>query len=126
VDVPAALRSAGAVVEVHDEHYPQDQEDVDWLPKVGARGWLVLTKDKAIRRNELEINALMTAGVGAFILSAGGLSGPSMGAVFVKALTKMLRIAATRTRPFVAAVTAAGDVNILRGGERRGGIKRDR
>ena len=124
-DVPEALAKAGAKLERHDDHYPQDQEDVDWLPKVGARGWIVLTKDKAIRRNELEIAALMGAGVGAFILSAGQLTGPQMGAALVKALPKMRRLVATRVRPFVATVTASGEVSVLRGGERRGGVKRD-
>lgn len=66
-DVPEALRAAGARVEVHDDHFDQDAEDAIWLPEVGGRGWLVLTKDIRIRRHPLELSALMNAGVGAFI-----------------------------------------------------------
>jgi PIN like domain len=44
-----ALRVAGAQIEVHDDHFPQDAPDELWLPEVGRRGWAVLTKDDRIR-----------------------------------------------------------------------------
>jgi hypothetical protein len=125
VDVPQALRQVGAVVELHDDHFKQDQDDADWLSIVGARGWIVLTKDKAIRRREIEIQALLNAGVGAFILTAGGMTGPTMAAAFVAALRTMARHSQTMARPFVATVSTSGSVTILRGGQRRGGIKRE-
>ncbi len=59
-DVPEALRAAGALVEVHDDHFAQDAEDAVWLPAVGAQGWIVLTKDIRIRRHPLELSALMS------------------------------------------------------------------
>jgi hypothetical protein len=37
--VAEALRAAGAVVEVHLDHFPGDTPDMDWLPEVGRRGW---------------------------------------------------------------------------------------
>lgn len=49
-DVPEALRSAGVLVEVHDDHFAPDTPDIVWLAEVGARGWIVLTKDSRIRR----------------------------------------------------------------------------
>ena len=36
------LRAQGHTVELHDSHFAKD---VDWLPTVGQRGWVVLTKD---------------------------------------------------------------------------------
>jgi uncharacterized protein with PIN domain len=45
------LRAAGWKVEIHDDHFEQDAEDTLWLADVGRLGWVVLTKDKAIRRN---------------------------------------------------------------------------
>ena len=44
--------------------------DVDWLPEVGARGWILITKDKNIRKRETELRALKQAGVRAFVLTA--------------------------------------------------------
>ena len=35
--VAQALRAAGARVEVHDDHFPQDATDVEWLTCAGTR-----------------------------------------------------------------------------------------
>lgn len=111
-------------VEVHDEHFDEKCDDVDWLPQVGAKGWIVLTKDKHIRRRPLERHALEAAKVGAFVLTAGIVTGPEMAEAFVKALPRMRAIVASHARPFIAAVHKGGTVAVIVG-ERRGGIKRD-
>jgi hypothetical protein len=58
--IPNALRDAGALVELHDDHFSQDAKDQVWLAEVGKRGWVVLTKDKRLRYRALETNALMS------------------------------------------------------------------
>jgi hypothetical protein len=125
VDVPAGLRAAGAKVEVHDDHFPHTEADVDWLPVVGKHGWVVLTKDRHIRTRNLELQALMDAGVAAFVLTAGDLTGAEMAEALVKALPRMRRMVAKHLRPFIATVSRSGDVTLKLGGERRGGVKRD-
>lgn len=125
VDVPRALRAAGAKVEVHDDHFGQDTEDAEWLGDVGARGWIVLTKDARIQRHPLEMKALMAAGVGAYILTTVGVTGTEMAEILVKALPKMIRQVETRQRPFVATVSRSGEITIKVGGARRGGVRRD-
>jgi uncharacterized protein with PIN domain len=45
-----ALREAGWNVELHDDHFKDDTPDEKWLEEVGKKGWVVLTKDKAIRK----------------------------------------------------------------------------
>jgi len=52
-----ALREAGVEVHLHGEHFPQDAKDHEWLPEVGKRGWVLLTKDSKIRYHRLD-NAL--------------------------------------------------------------------
>lgn len=81
VHVSQALRALGARVEIHDDHFPLDARDADWLPEVGRRGWVVLMKDKRIRRNRLERDALLASGVRAFVLTSGNLTGPEMAEV---------------------------------------------
>jgi hypothetical protein len=56
---------------------------------------------------------------------AGGLGGDAIADAFVRALPMMARIWHTRTRPFLAAVTAQGKVTLIEGGRRIGGVKRD-
>jgi hypothetical protein len=47
--VGIALQQAGLRVEFHADHFADDADDATWISVVGQRGWIVLTKDKAIR-----------------------------------------------------------------------------
>jgi predicted nuclease of predicted toxin-antitoxin system len=108
-----ALRAAGAVVVVHDEHFVQNTPDVEWLAEAGRRDWVVLTKDDAIRRNPLERDMYRTAGLRVFTLARRGLSGQEMAAIFVAALPGMLRRAETVVPPFVFSISRGGDFKRL-------------
>src|SRR5262245_5667367 len=92
--VANALRQAGAVVEIHNDHFPPGAEDAEWLPEVGEKGWIVLTKDDRIRYRTPERTALMKARVALFALAFGNLRGEEMAQAFVKALPRMHRFLA--------------------------------
>jgi len=111
-DVPDALRQAGALVEVHHDHFSQDAKDQDWLPVVGANGWLVLTNDKKFRHNYVELVAMFKGDVKAFVLGGKDASGQKMGAIFVKALKQIFSLASRLDAPFIANVTSAGNVSL--------------
>ena len=112
--IPDALRDAGARVELHDDHFSQNAQDQVWLTEAGERGWIVLTKDKHIRYRAVETNALMSANVRAFVLTArGDLSGAEIGQIFVKALPAISRLCATGLKPFVAHVSRDGSVSVM-------------
>ncbi len=111
--MPQALRDAGAAVETHDDHFPQGALDREWLPEVGERGWVLITKDREIRYRAAEREALLDAGVGAFVLRTRGLSGPENAQILVRALPKMIRFCTGNPPPFIAAVSPAGRVAIL-------------
>jgi predicted nuclease of predicted toxin-antitoxin system len=113
VTIAEALRSAGCNVEIHDRHFAQDAKDTEWLPEVGRRGWVVLTKDHHIRTRQNELVALLTAGVAAFVLTAGDLAGPDMAQAFVRGLPKMNRMLVGQPRPFVARVSPGGLVTLI-------------
>src|SRR5438094_509593 len=76
--VAQKLREAGATVEHHDVHFAENTPDVQWLEVVGARGWIVLTKDKAIRRDPLERRAVEAAKLRFFTLTSGNMTGEQM------------------------------------------------
>jgi len=46
-------------VETHDDHFPQGALDREWLPEVGERGWVPITKDREIRYRAAEREALL-------------------------------------------------------------------
>ena len=112
--IPGALRDAGEEIKVHDDIFAQNAKDQDWLAEVSKRGWVVLTKDKNIRRRALEIHALTTARVRAFVLAGrGDLSGEEIGNIFVKALPAMKKLCATVTPPFIAHVSKDSSVALV-------------
>lgn len=111
--VAAALRSVGVAVEIHDDHFPPDAPDQDWLRDVGRRGWIVLTKDRRIRYRQLELASIASAGVKAFVLTAGDLSGSEQAAAFIQALPRIARLVQRETAPFIASVTRTGGVSLV-------------
>lgn len=100
-------------MEAHADHFPPDTPDAEWLAEVGRRGWLVITKDKHIRYRTAERQALLEAGVRAFVLTATGLSGEENAAALVRALPRMVRFAAGHHAPFIASVSRSGAVAML-------------
>lgn len=103
----------GARVELLHEHFAADTEDQDWLLEVGRRGWVVLTKDKFIRRRKAEFQVLLAAGVAAFVLSSGNLSGAATASAFVHAYPRIRKLLRDWSPPFVARVSAQGHVALL-------------
>lgn len=108
--VPAILTDAGYLVERLIDHFPKGTHDIVWLTEVGKRGWIVLTKDAKIRRNPLELKALMEANVAAFILTSSRITGPEIGEIFVRAHHRILKFLSENTRPFIAVITRDGVV----------------
>lgn len=106
--VGIALREAGLKIEFHQDHFAEDADDETWITEVGQRGWVVLTKDKAIRRKPIELLAVQVANVRMFSLSSGNLTGEEMGRVFVQNRLNMGRFIKNHPAPFIARVTARG------------------
>ena len=110
--VPDALRASGVSVEVKTDHFAPDTRDIDWLPVVGERGWVILSKDKQLHHNYLEIVHLLRSGTASFILTSGNYSGQEMADAFVRALPDIMRMLAKFSPPFVATVSKRGTVRI--------------
>ena len=113
VVVAAALRARGAEVHTHDAHFSPTARDDEWLPEVGRRGWLVITKDTRIRYRATEQAALIAGRVRAFVLTRGDLTGPEMAGIRVRALPHIGRFAASHEPPFIAQVVTSGRVQML-------------
>jgi uncharacterized protein with PIN domain len=106
--VAAALRSIGARVEVHDDHFSPEATDEHWLSEVGRRKWIVLTKDYRLRYHAREKAALLRHGVRTFILTARDVKGEEMASAFVNALPKIEKFLKKQTRACIVAVSREG------------------
>ncbi len=111
--VPDALRTAGVRVELLIDHHPRGTADALWLPDIGRRGWVVLTKDKNMKRRPAEQLAVVRNGVRAFSLTTGDLTGPEMADAFLRAMPSIRRLLRRHPGPFIASVTRAGRVEIV-------------
>ena len=110
--IATALNSSGVAVEIHDDNFGQNAIDVDWLPEVGKRGWIVLTKDAKIGKNHLERMAVTNAGISMFTLVSQNLSGKQMADIFLGAVTKMQGFVRKHPAPFIAKVYRDGRVEM--------------
>ena len=106
--VGEALRGAGLSVELHLDHFKENEPDLGWFPVVGDNGWVVLTKDKAIRRKPLEREAVLAAGIRMFTLPSGNMRGQDMAAAFLDNMPKMARFLKNHNHPFIAVVSQSG------------------
>src|SRR5438105_8486798 len=63
-----ALRAAGIKAEHKDDHFAQNTDDDVWMPEVGKRGWVVLTRDTRIRFHANEREAVLKSSLRMFSL----------------------------------------------------------
>jgi hypothetical protein len=111
--VANALRGIGESVELHCDHFSQDAADPVWVPDVGRRGWIILTKDRHIKTNQIEIISLLRANTWCFNLMSASISGPEMAASFVAAIHDMKQLIDRMQPPVVATVNKIGNVAVL-------------
>lgn len=105
------LRATGIRVEIHDDHFPQNTLDQNWIPKIGEWGWIILTKDASIARNTLERQAVARAKIRMFTLASSKLTGEETAIIFQKALEPMLKFIEKNDAPFIAKVYRDGKVS---------------
>ena len=101
---PSVLRAAGVTLHLHQDHFPQDALDVEWLPQAAARGWIIISPDIRIGRDRLEVDAIMTSGAIVFCLSGGHCPAEEQAANFLRCLPQIERLALSVPSPFIAKV----------------------
>ncbi|MFH7242996.1 MAG: hypothetical protein ACHWZW_09120 [Spirulina sp.] len=102
--VPSALRSVGAKIETHGDHFAPETLDVDWLRIVSDRNWVVITKDEAIGRRPNEVETIARAGAKVFILASGNLTRQQMVDILVRVIVKLENFAQSNPAPFIAKI----------------------
>ena len=72
------------------------------IPEVAARRWVILTKDKAIHRDSLELRAVLAAHAYYFTLGGGNYTGAEMAEIILHHRATMERLVVHRGPPIVA------------------------
>lgn len=107
-----ALEKMGVAHERHGMHFVPGTPDDQWLPIVGTNGWSLLTKDRKIRYNELEIRQIIRHKIREFVFASGNLSGAMMAEALTKAMPKLERLHRFHDPPFIACISRSGIVEI--------------
>jgi hypothetical protein len=90
------------IITLVEAGYAQDAQDAAWIPEVAAQRWVILTKDKAIRRDSIELRAVLTARAYYFTLGGGNYTGAAMAEVILYHRPTIERIVGHREPPVVA------------------------
>ena len=100
---PSILLDAGIRVERHEDHFRHNTPDEVWLAEVAARNWYVLTHDKRIGRNPLEIAAVMDHGCGLFVV-IGKAPMPLLARNVVATMPRILAFIRRHEPPYIAKI----------------------
>ena len=95
-------------VEYHQEHFPIDARDDDWMPRVGSLGWTLIGHDSRHHQEESELSAIKQHEIGCFYLWGAGAFRWEKMRCFLRAYENILEAAARTPRPFIYRVTEKG------------------
>jgi hypothetical protein len=84
-----------------------------WLQFVAERSWVVLTKDKRNRYNEIERHALRRYRVREFYFGSGNFTGAEMGQALRIALAQMRSLVREYNPPMVGSISRSGQITIV-------------
>ena len=90
------------------DHFEKGALDTEWPPEIGTRGWLLVTRDLAIRRNPAELSALTRYGVGAFFIGGKKQTRCDLVEQVVRNWRTMKQLAHDTARPFAFRVPPKG------------------
>lgn len=109
-----ALTELGAPFVALHQFFPQHTPDAEWLKEAGKRCWIVLTRDKHIRRRPNELQAFRDSRVTAFVLTAGDASAVDTAALVSRLYPKIIRKAQATKPPAMFSITLAGAINPIK------------
>lgn len=111
--IPDGIRAAGFPVEIHDDHFAQDEDDTTWLNACGPNGWIVLTKDERIRRDPAEVRAVIASGAHAIFIGRQNVTAEEMLDDLTRALPRLLQRLKDAKKPRYFLVHKGGRVDRL-------------
>ncbi|MCH8877709.1 MAG: DUF5615 family PIN-like protein [Chloroflexi bacterium] len=88
--------------------FPPATPDALWLANIGQRGWILVTRDRAITRRPVERAALKKHKVGAFYLLGKDMNTWDQVRQVIRCWHRILELGSKTKRPFAFKVSRAG------------------
>jgi len=104
----------GAIVRHAGEAFPSATHDEVWLAECGARGWIVLMRDKHVRRRPLELAALRAANVAAFVCTAGQATAEDTATAVARLVHKFVNISISEPKPCLYTFGISGSLTRIK------------
>lgn len=82
--------------------------DVEWIPRVAANHWVLITKDQNIRRNPLEVATYRASKLRGFVATGKDMSAQELGELLARCLPGMVRRVAGRNGPLLFTISRGG------------------
>jgi hypothetical protein len=92
----------------HHQRFAPEAPDEEWLAVAGRESWIVLTRDKHIRRRPSELEAFREHKVIVFVLAAGNASAVETAELVTRLYDKIQRLANQVKPPVMYSVTRSG------------------
>ncbi len=102
----------GLSVEAHDDHFSPETPDVDWIEACGQNSWVIISSDKAIKKNYLEKQAIVTSKVAAFFFTSTSITSDQQILAVSLALRRIANLVLNQSRPFIARISPDGNVEL--------------
>jgi predicted nuclease of predicted toxin-antitoxin system len=109
-----ALKSAGVPFVAHRDLFEHDTPDSEWLANVGARCWVVLTRDQHIRHRPNELRAVRESKLHVFALTSGNLSAAETADLVLKAWPAIQTAVENHAPPMLWSITRGGVVKQIK------------
>jgi hypothetical protein len=110
--IAEALRDAGIEIQTLRERYGEAEgqkvADEKWITEATLDGYILLHKDKRVRRRANERQALIESEARSFALSNGNLKGADAADRYLRHWTKILRAVRRHPAPFFYVVLEQG------------------
>jgi hypothetical protein len=90
--LPNLLKKVGMKVEVHYKHFDPEAPDDEWIRKCAANGWIIVTGDKAIETDPINLKAVEESGAKVFITADTNSKAEEWAAAIIVGRRKLARI----------------------------------
>jgi hypothetical protein len=109
-----ALTKYGIPFIPHHDRFAPACPDEEWLKIAGKESWIVLTRDKNIRRKPNELRAFREHGVIAFVLTGGDATAADTASLVTTLYPRMLRKAQGVRPPAMFTLTMGGSIGVIK------------
>ena len=107
------LSASSIRFERHTTHFARGEDDNVWLPFVAERSWVVVTKDKRNRYNDLEREAIRRSRVREFYFGGGNFTGAEMAKALVIAIPAIRKLCRMFNPPLVGSIARSGIITVV-------------